>query len=303
MKKLLIYLFGVVAFVVIADIVVGYALDRYMKNHRLPGDCASIDYTIKNLDEEVVILGNSVVLNSLMPSVLTDTLGMSVYNAAANGQSLDFFYTMLDCITRRHKPKVVILGLRDELFTTDGVGVRYNILAPYYGMGYRVLDSCMDVSGKYAEIMMKSTFLRYNSIWWRILLYHFVTPNEQGEQGFIAKPKPNYPPEKVTVTKNPEPKQSRIDVLNRIINICRKNGIKLIAITPPVYYRSPEDNKVVKKVTEILKSNDIPFIDDYRHPYYQEHPELFYDGGHLNGEGALKYSKEKSSQLKDLIKK
>ena len=129
MKRLLVYLFGVVIVVVVADLFAGYASKRYLQTHRLPGDCASVDYTIKDADQDVIILGNSVMLNSLMPSVLDDSLGMTVYNAASNGQQMAFFHSLFDCLLMRHRPKVVILGLYGGLMDHDGVGPRFNLLS------------------------------------------------------------------------------------------------------------------------------------------------------------------------------
>lgn len=301
MKKLIIFIAGVLATVVVLDFAAGLAAKSYLKTHRLPGDCAAIDYTIKEIDSDVIILGNSVVLNSLMPSVLADSLGMSVYNSASNGQELVFFHSLLDCILRRHTPKAVILGLRGDLFTSEGIGDRYSILSPYYGMGYEVIDSCLNSTSDHAPLLMKSTFYRYNTIWWRIFLYHFISPNEQGEKGFIAKPIPPMAPTLQPSSEKGSPNADRLRTLKQIIDLCRSRGVELVAILPPLYYEPMGPACVTNTVKEFCEANGVAVIDDSADKYYLNHPELFYDNSHLNKDGALVYSQAKGGQFKKLI--
>lgn len=301
MKKLLIFIFGVLATVGVLDFATGIALKSYLRTHRLPGDCAAIDYTVKDADEDIIIIGNSVVLNSLMPAVIQDSLGASVYNSASNGQQLAFFYSMLDCILLRHRPKMVILGLTYNLFSSKGVGGRYSILSPYYDMGYNVIDSCFNSMSSYSPYLMKSTFYRYNSIWWRILLYHFITPNEPGENGFIAKPIPPIFPEIKPIVESSAPEEECMRFIDMIIRRCQEAGVRLVAIFPPRLYE-PSDNTGIVAVKDMLRRKGVSVIDDSNDPYYLSHPKLFYDNDHLNKDGALIYSREKASALKDILK-
>lgn len=302
MKKLLIYIIAVLATVCVLDFGAGLLLSKYLRTHQLPGDCAAIDYTIKSSDEDVVIVGNSVILNSLMPEVLQDSLGVSVYNSASNGQQLAFFYSILDCILSRYTPEAVILGLREDLFSARGIGDRYSILSPYYEMGYEVIDSCLNSTSSYAPYFMKSTFYRYNMIWWRILLYHFITPNEQGANGFIAKPIPPIFPTLLPMGDSGEPEEECIRLLDKIVRRCNDAGVKLVAIYPPLLYE-PKEEVHQSVIKEMLLRKGVAVIDDSSNPYYLKHPELFYDNTHLNKDGALIYSREKASALKDILKK
>ncbi len=302
MKKLTIFIVGTLAVIVILDFLAGTGMRKYLSTHRLPGDCASIDYTIKDINEDVIILGNSVVLNSLMPSVLSDSLDMSVYNSASNGQGLDFFHSMLDCLLNHHTPKAIVMGMRNDLFTSEGIGDRYSILSPYYEMGYEIIDSCLNTSGDHAKLLMKSTFYRYNTIWWRILLYHFISPNEKGINGFIAKPVPPMPPKLIDVTEEEEePRDARLKTLNKIIDRCQERGVKLILIYPPLYYNRQGESKTGIRVKGLCEARGITVIDNSTDPYFMQHPELFYDNAHLNANGAIIYSQQKASELKRLL--
>lgn len=301
MKKLITYIAGTIVLVAVLDFLAGAGMRKYLSGHRLPGDCASIDYTIKDIDEDVVILGNSVILNSLMPQILSDSLGLSVYNSASNGQEIDFFYSLLDCILKRHTPKAIIMGARDDLFTTTGIGDRYSILSPYYGMGYEVIDSCLNNSGEHSELFMKSTFYRYNTIWWRISLYHFISPNEKGVNGFIAKPIPPMPPKLLDVADDNEPQAARLATLNTIIDRCQERGIELILIYPPLYYNRQGESKAATSVRKLCAERRVTVIDNSADSYFLQHPELFYDNTHLNINGAEIFSRQKAFELKQIL--
>ena len=302
MKKVLIFIAGIVIAVVALDWLAGKALSSYVRNHTLPGDCYAVDYTLKSLDSEVVIIGNSHVLNSLMPSVLSDSLGMSMYNSASNGQYLPFFHTMMQGIFKRYTPRAILIGLDDAIFTKEGIGERYNLLAPYYGLGYPMVDSCLNSRSKTDKVMMNSTFYRFNTIWWRILLYHVVN-KEHEPDGFIAKPKPPMPPEYKTVTKDDPIVPERLEEFDRMLGECRAKGVKVVVFMTPVYIDNRTPRIIAQKIKETsAKYDNVMVIDDYADSVFQKHPEYFYDMDHLNADGALVYSKMKAPQLKRFLK-
>lgn len=302
MKKAFIFIACTVALIVALDLVCGIIIDNYVKNHRLPGDCASIDYVVKDANEDIVILGNSVALNSLNPDVFIDSLGMTCYNGSSNGQRLVFFETLLKSLLRHHTPKIVVLGLNDDVLHDDDIGDRYNILIPYYGQGQHLLDSCMEARGHHERLLLKSSFYRYNTIWWRILLYHFVKAGEAGNHGFIAKPVIDILPpidhaQADTITSTPA-----LLRLKSIINTCRANDVQLLLFIPPsrTHYTSGTTAGIVA-AKKMAVGEGVPFLDDFQNPELQSDSTLFYDVRHLNAKGADIYSKHFVKWAKDKI--
>ena len=90
--------------------------------------------------------------------------------------------------------------------------------------------------------------------------------------------------------------QERVDLLERFINDCKQRNIKLSLIVSPMYICSKED--VYKIPRELAAKHHIPFIDHYRDSSFVGHPELFYDLGHLNKQGAELYSRKICEELK-----
>lgn len=287
MKKLIVFIVSVLAVVIAADIFTGLVADRYMSSARLPGDYRSVDYVMRESRDSILILGSSVALNSLMPAVIEDSLpGMTCFNGAANAQQLPFFLAMLDCVLQRETPRMVVVGLETNACATTGTGERFNLLAPYYHRGYDYLDSCMEGGTTIGRIKLSSNLLRYNTIWWRILLYHFVTADNPGEKGFVAKDIPPLPPTLASLDEDEPMSDERRQELERLVGTCSQHGIKLIVFFPPQYQHLTGSNKCRDQVKSLLSQHGLTCLDYSQDSTFLNHPEWFYDNIHLNGDGA-----------------
>ena len=58
----------------------------------------------------------------------------------------------------------------------------------------------------------------------------------------------------------------------------------------------------IDSISQLAAKYNIPFIDHYKDTTFTGHPELFYDLGHLNRQGAMIYSKIVCEELKKQIK-
>ena len=297
MKRIIVFLFTIVIIIVTLDCVFGFAIKRYTAAHGLKGDYQPISYALDSCHEQVIILGSSVVLNSLMPAVIEDTLGCTCYNAGANGQTLQYFHTVLNAIFKRYTPKLVILGLKlNDLATDDSE--RYYALVPFYKTGFQDIDSTLESKRKGEYLFLKSNFYRYNTIWFRILLYNFFQSDERGEGGFIPKPKPSSPPIKSISEGDTAIAASKLALFEDIIKQCELKGVKLVVFTPPAYVHFTSQPKAIARTHEICLENDVPYYYDVEDSVFQSHQEWFFDRVHLTAEGALVYSRLFATRLK-----
>ncbi len=285
------YLLSVIALVVLFDITFGLVSNYYVKNYPLPGDYKSIDYIIKKSKDSILILGSSVALNSLMPSVIEDSLQLSCFNGGGNGQKIIFFRTMLDCVLKRYKPKMIILGLMESELSNDGLG-RYNFLTPYYHTGYEIIDSCLESKSRFQKFLMQSSLYRYNTSWFRLFLYHFITPNENGYKGFVAKSKPLSPTIMTETKGNQKLATNASSTFNNIVKTCLDNNIKLIIYTPPLYTHITNPSATVDYIEDTCNKYNIPFYYDSQDSTFLSHNEWFHDNNHLDKEGAYVYTKQ-----------
>lgn len=300
--KLFKFIVTIVFLVVFIDILFGLVTRLIVNKVHLRGDYESIDYVMTQANEDVLVLGSSVALNSFVPTIFTESTGLTSYNAASNAQNFTFFETITDCILKRTTPKMLILGIRPSDLTGVGIGDRFNIFAPYYGQGYPLIDHYMNSKNSYDKYLLKSNLYRYNTIWWRILLYFFVTPSEPGEKGYIAKGIPLIKPEIIHERADSVYTERRVKSLLRIISLCEAKGVKLVVFCPPMYtVFDPEGVMPIPmvKLQEICKQHHIPFFYDTQDQNFLKRPDLFYDNEHLNKLGAPIYTKQLIHEMKE----
>ena len=108
-KRFFAYLACVAAMVAVVDVVSGLAMSRYVSTHNLPGDYTKINYMLRSGKEDILILGSSVGMNSLIPSEFEKKFGLTCFNAGANDQAMEFHEVMLSEFMKRQS-----LTLREE---------------------------------------------------------------------------------------------------------------------------------------------------------------------------------------------
>ena len=300
MRKFLIWIFMVVITVVIVDLSLGYLFKRYISGHVLPGDYESVERVLRHNDSEILVLGSSVALNSINTKTLQDSLGVKTYSGGGNGQTFPFFLTMLKGAVQSHPPKIVILCMQPSALTVEGIGDRYNFLAPYYGVGIADIDKNMNGVRKHNDILMNSSLYKLNTIWFRILLYHFITSDIKGENGHISKPIPPVFPEKHDVQLGLISDERR-EQLVEFLNICKSHDIKLTIIFTPEFItltNAGSEENVVKQASTLADSYGFSVYFDSQLEPFNSHSELFYDNSHLNINGTKIYTDTILKRLK-----
>ena len=300
MKRFVIWIITVIITVLTLDIISGKLFDYYLKNHTLPGDYESIEKVLRHNDADLLILGSSVALNSINNKVLGDSLGINSFNGGGNGQTFPFFLTMLKASITKHTPKQVILCVQPSALTSEGLGNRYNIFAPYYGLNIADIDENLNNIKEHNNIFLKSSFYKLNTIWLRIFLYHFITPNLIGEDGHIAKPKPPVYPEKNDAYIE-KISAERKNQLAEFLTLCRDNNIKVTILFTPEYvnYTNMNDKtNAINFVQDIAAKYDAAVYVDSQSEPFTTSPTLFYDNSHINIDGTKIYTDIVLSRLK-----
>ena len=298
MKKVIIYIIGIILCLIITDILFGICSKYYIKNYQLIGRYQPLDRLIKEVDSDIILIGNSGILNSVNPEIIEDSLSMTCYNGGISGQGVFFFETIIDCILQRHTPKMIIVGLRpEEVGGTIGEGI-YDVLKPYYGMGYTSIDDHFNNTNGLDRFLLHSNLLRYNTIWVRVLLYMLLDDTTYQKNGFMPMDKPSKIPQLHHIEKYEEPVKAKLDCIERIIQKCKARDINIAICFPPTLSCFKQDSiPCVNAVENICSRLNIPCLIDYNNVYFYNHPEQFYNTGHMNKIGADMYTKILSHQL------
>ena len=304
MKKLVSYLIGIILCLIVADIALGICSKYYIKHFDLKGRYQPLDRLIKKVDTDIILIGNSGILNSVNPDIIEDSLSMTCHNGGIRGQGVFFFETIIDCILQRHTPKIFVIGVRpEEVGGNIGDGI-YDVLKPYYGMGYTSIDDHFNNTSGFEHLLLHSNLLRFNTIWVRVLLYMLFDDSTYQKNGFMPLERPSKVPLLHLIKGYEEPVKAKLDCIERIIQKCKARNIDVVVCFPPTLSSFKQESiPCVNAVKDICNRYNAPCLIDYNNKYYQSHPELFYDTGHVNKIGAENYSKKLSNCLRQIYGK
>lgn len=298
-KPLLLWLAIVIGCVAAADLVFGFLMQKYIDKYHLKGDYRTADYLLReNHDDDLVVLGSSVALNSINTAMLSDSLGIKAYNGGSNGQTFPYFQSMLEVIAENRNLKTVILGLAENNLSDTGLGERYNFLAPYYGQGYTGIDRRMENGSRLQSLLLESSMYRYNTAWFRILLYSITEPGIKGQNGFIAKDIPAIFPTVEERTHNISISPERAAQLDSVSTLCRAKDIKLIVCVPPRYENRHLETDVERQLQQRASRGDFTLWFDVASLPISRDSSLFYDNTHLNYRGADIYTRLLTERLR-----
>lgn len=298
MRKLFISLVCIVATIFAVDRLGGMAMECVCRhtNDVLGPKLRSIR---QGITEDVVLIGTSRCHHHYLPSILSDSMGMSVYNAGVGGSNNIYaHYIILRHILDKHTPKVVCL----EVSCTDYClqGNAFNVVsffAPLFGLNEGA-DSVYRLAGTYWKYQVSHLY-RYNAKASSNIIGLVLNRQKENDNGYIPLSKPDqYPRRLETEETLNDVDDLKREYIQRFIGLCRQHRIKLVFVVSPKYTLvAPCHYKVLK---EIARQNGIPFLDYHTQGLYHDHPEYFRDGTHLWDMGARLYSSRFASDLKQL---
>lgn len=293
---------------VIGDIAVGITADKMAENMPAQsGQIAKDNYRLHNMNDEIVIIGSSRGHHHYVTSVLSDSLDLfygehhSIYNAAIAGKYANSNACAAEVILSRYHPMLVIYDLPEDQLCDDSYGdIKFS--TPFYWKDTIVRRYLDNISTK-EKILMKSSLYRYNSKLLRIVS-SYLRP-EPLDGGYLALYGSSIDTtELVSTTEKKDLKEKALNEYSktnfeRVMERYKAANVPLIVVCSP-RFRYAGNNNRLKSLCDI---HGVPFIDLCDMPYFNSHPELFKDAGHLNDDGAHIYTALFFEQLKPYLQK
>ena len=257
-------------------------------------------YLRDDIHEDVLLLGASRAHHHYVPSIMSDSLRMSVYNVGIGGSDNIFsHYIVFQHILNRYKPKVICLEVmitdycpQNNPFTT------ISFFAPLFGRN-EAADSIFRLAGKYWPYEISHLY-RYNAKASSNIIGLALNRQKGNDNGYIPLPEPNSYPTALSEEANINSIDSlKLEYVQRFMNLCRQNGIKLVFTVSPKYTTTGLHHYDILK--DIAQKNNIPFLDYHTAGLYLDHPEYFKDESHLWDKGARLYSSLFASDLKAVL--
>ena len=294
-----------IVMLVAVDITVGVVADRLMD--KLPdfsGDFAKDNYRLHRLETDVVVLGSSRGCYHYVSQQLNDSIDaylgkhLSLYNASISAKRVNSNSCAAEVLIARYRPQLVIYDIFEEMLFDPQVD-DMEFSAPFYWKD-TIVRRYLDDIGLKERILMKSSLYRYNGKLFRIVstIAAPEAPNDGYESKWGTKiDLADYDKEEEVSTPALELDGYALKNFENVLRKYSSENIPLVIVCSPKF--RPKDNN--QRLAAICEKYGIPFIDFYDTPYFNAHPELFYDPKHMNDEGAHVFTAMLFEQLKPFL--
>ncbi len=300
----LLYIAAAILLIILMDLCLGGA-SAWLYHRSKYGIFHRQQYILNESKEDIIILGSSRACHHNVPSIISDSLGMSCYNAGSEGMCIYYHYAMLaSMIERGHCPKVVIYDVM-SLDTKEHPGPTFTLdaaldrLAPHYGE-FLSIDSLFLYNGWKERLKLLSLSYRYNSKLVQSIKCNFIpSPENNGYEKADGKL-----PDNVEFQYNDydecELDTLKIYYIHKLVQLGIDNKIKMFFVLSPYFAEKP--SKAYDVIKEIARKYGVEVIDCYNDPAMMKR-ELFRDVMHLNDEGAHIWSAYLAHILKEKLDK
>ncbi len=307
-KKLII----LIAIMLVVDRTVGSAIE-YLYNTKPQGDLKTFSHSINNPKEDIMVYGSSRGVHGYKSSVLTDSLGLTAFNASRENSLILYHSTILNWALKKHKPKIIILDVTPKELSwkgeQDSKTVLVSMLLPYVRRDTAYANMVGELYPRELIKARVSKLYAYNSLILPILL----GINWSGKKGADKKNIVNgYLPlygSKISDTVPPlydfgnmESDADALEKFEHFVGLAVNNNIKLYVVTCPLYIKPFPETKSLRDIKEVLAKHNIPYWDYASDPRFLRQ-DYFYDYVHTNDKCATAFTAELSSRIKaDILK-
>lgn len=299
MKRLLLsFLFIVLAFFIVDRL--GGKVMWWINQHTQDIMAPKLRYLANAVDEDIILLGTSRCNFHYVPSILADSLDMSVYNGGIDASNCIYaHYFVLNQILRHHIPKVVCLELMtNDYICSDDSFETTSFFAPYMGRCANA-DSIFRHAGNYWTYRLSHLY-RYNAKAVSNIGGLLINKQSSSDNGYIPLSRSGFNPENLQKVQTSSAIDSlKIQYVQKFIDICKDNKIKVVFMVSPAY--TIADQNLYDALKNIAKEYQVPFFDYHTTGLFLDHPEYFRDEGHLWDEGARVYSAIFAQDLGEIL--
>lgn len=292
MKKFILHIllyFGIVA---LLDFGVGYVF-HYLQAKIAEGRTGAEYYVCKEMKDDIVIMGSSRASHHYVPTIITDSLGLSCFNAGQDGNGIILQYGRWKMISERYTPKVIIydvnpgfdIGLNDNMAYLDR-------LKPFCNDKY--VEEYIYTLFHIERLKLFSHMYRYNYKFIEIVsdcvkkdvvnLRGYIPLKGEIRKEMIDAPRP---------IKSPAIDEDSVKIyyLEQFAKECQEKGTNLIFIASPAFRGGLYNEDTFEAVVNIANKYNFSFL-YYYDSKYSEEPCLFKDSYHLNDNGAVLFTNE-----------
>lgn len=296
MKKFLIKLFLFIALLIAVDYLVGQIFDGFIYKAK-SGIIFNSLYGIEKCDEDILLLGDSEIKHGIISKRIEDSLGLTCYNLGFDGNRIYYQYAILREALERYTPRIIVIStsvVSDKESTIVS-------LFPFYKKHDHIRETILEVSPVEKYKLISNAYM-YNSLILTIIqgLTHSEPEtngyrplyNGQNNSEFNLKPEPR------SILTGSTPRS--LAYFEKLIRLALSSGSRVVVINAPKFWFNSLHNKD-QGLQEIVSWEQIVYLDYENDSIFTYNPDIFYDGYHLNHNGAELFTNRLISDLKDKI--
>lgn len=286
---------------ILLDLAVGF-LCGFLRSHAKGGVTQHNYYIAEECMDDIIILGSSRAKFHYIPSIITDSLGMSCYNCGEGGDGAILAFARLGMLTERYTPKLVIYEVSPVYDYIAGVddGTRHSFyLKPYYykESAHKMIDNFSTPKNR---LMMLSSMYRNNLAILTYCLDNVIfRDNMNGYAplyGVMKGQGSNWTVKEEVKNKPYIVDEKKLQVFRDIVSLCKQKDIPLLFVVSPNYEGKAGGFYDIARL--LAQSNEIPFLDYSGMECIVHNPSYFKDTKHLNDKGARLFTEMFVSEIK-----
>lgn len=298
MKKLFLKLFLFALLFVVLDQAIGKGL-AVLASKPKGGDTGRNIEVADRTTADIILFGSSRCVHHYDPRLLTDSFGLSCYNAGRDGNGILMLYPYYRMLSSRYRPKLIVYDLSIFDVGEDDHTKYLEWLRQFYGRPavdsvvwdinpaerYKMLSKAYQYNGKALQIVSDAIHPLQDDI----LGFRPLYGNMAGRT--VPPPVPPASPKEI------DPLKAKY--LNRLIQNCRQSGTQLVFFVSPTY-GCTHRSEYYAAISRMCRKNHVPLFYHENDRRYVFNPLLFKDGSHLNNTGAEAYTRQVIREIRSL---
>lgn len=286
-KNILVFFVSLILF----DFIAGNVLEHFYFTQK-KGKLYNITVALEKQTSEVLIFGSSRAMHHYNPHIITDSLGLSCFNAGYDSEGILYANAMLDAILERYIPKVIILDVLPVEFSESTVSYDLLYLLNPYVKKHPVLWNTLSLKSRFEKIKHLSSIYPYNSMLARIIIGNLsIKTKDESDSGFTALNGIWNGELKPTIFSEKSLDPNKLNVFNAFCQKCLKNKIKLYVVISPLYQLVENESSTEKYLNSAQAKYNFYLINLSKSKNYLTN-KYWKDEEHLNAKGADKFSKD-----------
>lgn len=297
MKKFILHILLFFAILAVIDVAAGKVF-WYLQSTRAGGRTGAEYYACKESNDDVIIMGSSRASHHYIPQIISDSLGLSCFNAGQDGNGIVLQYGRWKMLTERHSPKVLIYDVNIVFDLCQNDNMTYvDRLKPF--CNDNTVRNYVSEIFPMERVKLLSQMYRYNYKFLEILFDCTRSCDiNNGYEPLFGEIRQEIVDDADAVMEEREIVVDKIKIhyLEKLIKECKENGTILFFVASPAFRGSIYGEKSFSAVKELSTKYDVPFYYYYK-SRYSENPLIFKDSQHLNDQGATLFTSDIVSQI------